>query len=90
MGVDSQWGTRQGEKVRLTVFRLNGKVGLTVQQGGNTPPVFLDTAAAYSIADQLMEQADEINVADPSTITLGADLEASLAKAGAHCLDIGF
>ena len=54
MGNYSVWGEYQGKKVRLTVFRLNSKVGLSLDQ----EPIWIEPDVAYNIADQLMEQAD--------------------------------
>ena len=44
------------KKVRLTVFRLNGKVGLALDQ----EPIWVDPNIAYNLADQLLDQADSI------------------------------
>ena len=90
MGENSVWGVRAGGKVRLTVFKLNHQVGLAVQQDGNTPPIFLAPDAALSLADQLLDNADECMVSHPETISLGPELEESLAKASKDCWDLGF
>ena len=54
MGNYSVHGTYKGKQVRLTVFRLNGKVGLALDQ----EPIWVEPLIAYNLADQLMEQAD--------------------------------
>ena len=56
MGNQSVWGKRDGKKVRITVFRLNGLVGIALDE----EPLYVDADVAYSIADQLLDQADEI------------------------------
>ncbi len=94
MGNQSVWGERDGQSVRVTVFRLNGKVGIALGE----KPVFLSMQDAFSVADQMMEQADEILAGQRGSAVgtafgiqpLGAELEASLREAGKNCLDIGF
>ncbi len=61
MAMQSVWAVRDNERVRLTVFRLNGKVGLALDEKS----LWLTAADAYNVADQLMEQADEIRADDP-------------------------
>ena len=56
MGNLSVYGKYKGKQVRLTVFRLNGKVGLALDQ----EPIWLESNVAYDIADQLLDQADSI------------------------------
>ncbi len=56
MGNQSRYGVYKKTRVRLTVFRLNGKVGLALDQ----EPIWIETDVAYDLADQLMDQADQI------------------------------
>ena len=88
MGNYSVYGMYKGKQVRLTVFRLNSKVGLALDQ----EPIWVDPDIAYNLADQLLDQADSILY--PSVerefgiIPLGTELEQSLKEAGKDCLDI--